>query len=59
MKKTIIIEFYKDKSKKWRFRLKSSNGRILASSEAYSSKTKCVNGAKACVDFGQVDYRWV
>lgn len=47
MKKYIILEFFKDVNNAWRFHFKSSNGRILASSEAYSSINKAIQGADA------------
>jgi len=49
----VIVDFYKDKSKKWRFRFIASNGRILASSEAYSSKAKAMQGQKAITEASQ------
>jgi uncharacterized protein YegP (UPF0339 family) len=36
-----------DKSKKFRFNLKASNGEIIASSEAYDTKKACLNGIKS------------
>ena len=39
----MYLQMFQDKRKKWRFRLVANNGNILASSEAYSSKTKCRN----------------
>lgn len=38
------FEIYKDKAGEFRFRLKASNGEIIASSEGYSSKQACENG---------------
>ena len=38
------FELYKDKGGKFRFRLKASNGEIIASSEGYSSKASAKNG---------------
>ncbi len=38
------FELYKDKGGKFRFRLKASNGQIIASSEAYNSKKSAENG---------------
>jgi uncharacterized protein YegP (UPF0339 family) len=35
-----------DKSKKYRFNLKASNGEIVASSEAYNTKKACLGGIK-------------
>jgi uncharacterized protein YegP (UPF0339 family) len=48
--KKMIIEYYKDIKKAWRFRLKSPNGKILASSEAYSSLAKSKGGLLAIID---------
>ncbi len=39
--KEIKIEMFQDKNRKWRFRLVSSNKKILCSSEAYSRKNYC------------------
>ncbi len=38
------FEMYSDKAGKFRFRLKSGNGQIIAQSEAYESKAACKNG---------------
>jgi hypothetical protein len=38
------FELYKDKAGKFRFRLKASNGEVIASSEAYASKASAKNG---------------
>lgn len=39
------FELYKDRSKEWRWRLKSSNGRIIATgSEGYVNKADAENG---------------
>lgn len=38
------FELYKDKGGKFRFRIKASNGQIIASSEAYNSKKSAENG---------------
>lgn len=35
------IQLFKDVNGCWRWRLEASNGEILASSEAYSSKAMC------------------
>jgi uncharacterized protein YegP (UPF0339 family) len=32
------FELYQDKTDKWRFRLKASNGQVIASGQAYESK---------------------
>jgi uncharacterized protein YegP (UPF0339 family) len=41
------FEIYKDKAGEFRFRLKSGNGEIIASSEGYTSKASCENGIAA------------
>ncbi len=41
------FEFYKDKTGKYRFRLKASNGQIIATGEAYNSKDACIKGMKS------------
>ena len=38
------FEIYKDKAGKFRFRLKASNGQIIAVGEGYKSKTSARNG---------------
>lgn len=40
------FELYRDKGKKWRFRLKASNGKIVAVSEGYSTE----RAARAGID---------
>lgn len=44
--KQIKIEMFQDKNKKWRFRLLSTNHKILCSSEAYSRKKYCKDTAE-------------
>ena len=41
------FELYKDRSGKFRFRLKAGNGQIIASSEAYTSKASALNGIES------------
>ena len=41
------FEVYKDRSGKYRWRLRATNGEIIASSEAYSSKAACEGGIGA------------
>jgi uncharacterized protein YegP (UPF0339 family) len=41
------FEIYNDKAGKFRFRLKASNGQIIASSEAYESRAAAENGVKS------------
>jgi uncharacterized protein YegP (UPF0339 family) len=42
-----VFEWYKDKTEKFRFRLKAANGEIIATSEAYTSKDGCVKGIES------------
>jgi len=41
------FELYKDKSDKYRFRLKAGNGEIIGTSQGYSSKNAALNGIKS------------
>jgi uncharacterized protein YegP (UPF0339 family) len=41
------FEWYKDAKGKFRFRLKASNGEIIATSEAYASKQGCIDGIES------------
>jgi uncharacterized protein YegP (UPF0339 family) len=41
------FEIYKDAAGKFRFRLKAANNEIIAVSEAYESKSGCMNGMEA------------
>ena len=41
------FEIYTDKAGKFRFRLKASNGQVIATGEAYSSKSACLNGVES------------
>jgi uncharacterized protein YegP (UPF0339 family) len=41
------FEIYKDKGSKFRFRLKASNGEIIAVGEAYESKASAKNGIES------------
>lgn len=41
------FEVYVDKAGKYRFRLKASNGEIIAVGESYSSKSACMNGIES------------
>ena len=38
------FEIKKDKAGKFRFNLKSGNGQVILSSEAYNTKAACENG---------------
>ncbi len=42
-----VFEWYKDKSGKFRFRLKAANGEVIAVSEAYTTKEGCTNGIES------------
>jgi uncharacterized protein YegP (UPF0339 family) len=42
-----IYQVYKDTAGKFRFRLRAANNKIVAVSEAYESKSGCMNGVKS------------
>ena len=44
------ISMFRDVSAAWRFRVRYSNGRIMATSEAYSSKAKAMKSAYVLLD---------
>jgi uncharacterized protein YegP (UPF0339 family) len=41
------FEVYEDKSNKFRFRLKASNGQIVATGEAYETKAAALKGCES------------
>jgi len=41
------FEIYKDAAGKFRFRLRAANNEIIAVSEAYESKSGCMNGVES------------
>jgi len=41
------FEVFKDRQKKWRFRLRATNGKIIAASEAYASLRNAVSGIRS------------
>lgn len=41
------FEIYNDKAGEFRFRLKATNGQIIAVSEGYKAKASCVNGIES------------
>ena len=41
------FEMYQDKGGEFRFRLKATNGQIIAVSEGYTAKASCVNGIES------------
>ncbi len=41
------FEVYQGKDKQWRFRLKAANHQIIAVSEAYNTKSGCMNGIRS------------
>ena len=41
------FELFLDKAGKYRFRLKATNGQVIATSEGYSSKAGCLNGIES------------
>jgi uncharacterized protein len=42
-----VFEWYTDIAGKYRFRLKATNGEIIAVSEAYNSKESCIVGIES------------
>lgn len=45
-----IIEIFPDVDEKFRFRIKSRNGEVIAQSEIYTTKAKCKQGIKSLND---------
>lgn len=41
------FEVYADKAGEFRFRLKATNGQIIATSEGYKAKASCMNGIES------------
>jgi uncharacterized protein len=41
------FELYKDAAGKFRFRLKASNGQVIATGEAYESRASAMNGIES------------
>lgn len=41
------FEVYQDKAKEYRFRLKSTNGQIIATGEGYKNLTNCLKGIES------------
>ena len=41
------FEMYQDKAGEYRFRLKATNGQIIAVSEGYTAKAGCLNGIES------------
>ena len=41
------FEVYTDAKKQFRFRLKAGNGEIIATGEAYTTKSACINGIES------------
>lgn len=41
------FELYSDKAGKFRFRLKAGNGQVIATGEAYESKSSALNGIES------------
>jgi uncharacterized protein YegP (UPF0339 family) len=41
------FEIFLDRKKQYRFRLKASNGEIIAASEGYETKAACIKGIKS------------
>ena len=41
------FEVYTDKAGEFRFRLKATNGQVIATSEGYTAKAGCINGIES------------
>ncbi len=41
------FEMYEDKGGEYRFRLKATNGQVIATSEGYKAKASCINGIES------------
>jgi uncharacterized protein YegP (UPF0339 family) len=41
------FEIFTDRKKQYRFHLKTSNGEVIAASQAYENKAACIKGIKA------------
>jgi len=41
------FEVYQDKAGEFRFRLKASNGQVIATGEGYKAKASCMNGIES------------
>ncbi len=41
------FEVYQDKAGEYRFRLKATNGQVIATSEGYTAKDSCLNGIES------------
>ncbi len=41
------FEVYADKAGEFRFRLKATNGQVIATSEGYKTKASCLNGVES------------
>lgn len=41
------FEVYRDKSNHYRFRLKASNGQVIANSQGYESRASCLKGIES------------
>jgi uncharacterized protein YegP (UPF0339 family) len=41
------FELYQDSAGKYRFRLKASNGQVIATGEAYETKASALNGIES------------
>ncbi|QSZ66937.1 DUF1508 domain-containing protein [Methanofollis aquaemaris] len=41
------FEVYRDKGDEYRFRLKASNGQVIATSQGYKSRESCMKGIES------------
>ena len=57
MSKKMRVEVFRDTASDWRWRIKASNGKIVATSgEGYKRKNSCVTMAqKLCAEFELVE----
>ena len=49
-KSKYIFEIYKDRKKQWRFRLKASNGKIIAVGEGYTRKQNLMKAIEILIN---------
>lgn len=45
----MYLQLFQDKNKHWRIRLKATNGKVVMSGEAYSSKRKALKTARSII----------
>ena len=50
IKPKYVFEIYKDRKKHWRFRLKATNGKIIASGEGYTRKQNLMKAVEILIN---------